>query len=50
MSAEPVLHTYLVMTQQVPKRRFELVEAATIAEAAAHGIVVLLVHSGQRDT
>ena len=36
-------HTYLVMTQQVPQRTFELIEAATSAEAAAHGTVMLLV-------
>jgi hypothetical protein len=43
-------NTYLVMTQQVPNRTFELVEATTIAEAAQQGIVMLLVRSGQQAT
>jgi hypothetical protein len=38
------------MTQQVPDRTFELVEAMTIAEAARHGIVMLLVRSGRQET
>ena len=50
MTPEPATHTYLVMTQQLPVRVFELVEAASIAEASAQGIVMLLVRSDQRET
>ncbi len=41
------MNTYLVMTQQIPKREFELIEAPTIAEASAHGVVMLLVHASR---
>ena len=37
------MNTYLVMTQQIPKRVFEYVEARTIVEASARGVVMLLV-------
>ena len=43
------MNTYLVMTQQIPKREFELVEAPTIVEASAHGVVMLLVHADRDD-
>jgi len=39
------MNVYLVMTQQVPERRFELVAAATIADASLKGIVMLLVET-----
>jgi len=40
------LNTYLVMTQQIPKRVFEYVVARTITEASARGVVMLLVRTG----
>jgi len=37
------------MTQQIPKRAFEYVEARTIVEASAHGVVMLLVSTGDNE-
>jgi hypothetical protein len=45
------MNVYLVMTQQLPERTFELVEATTIAEASSKGIVMLLVQTArERDS
>ena len=36
------LYTYLVLTRQLPRREYEVVEARNIAEASFQGIVMLL--------
>jgi hypothetical protein len=43
------LNIYLVMTQQIPERVFELVEARTIVEASERGVVMLLVRTSSAD-